>query len=97
MYKISIGVLCLILAVIFGNAIVVSGESDDETVCFPLGVIPLGPPEDVETLRRDVEAWIAALPELERRAGDAEDLATAAGELTADTGRRIETCSRSSR
>ena len=54
MYKISIGVLCLILAVIFGNAIVVSGESDDETVCFPLGVIPLGPPEDVEAKRPPV-------------------------------------------
>ena len=54
MYKISIGVLCLILAVIFGNAIVVSGESDDETVCFPLGVIPLGPPEDVEAKRPSV-------------------------------------------
>jgi hypothetical protein len=48
MYKISIGVLCLILAVMFGNAMVVSGESDDDTLRVPLGVIPLGPPEDVE-------------------------------------------------
>ena len=48
MYKISIGVLCLILAVVFGNAMVVSGESDDESISVPLGVIPLGPPEDVE-------------------------------------------------
>jgi len=47
MYKISIGVLCLILAIIFGNAMVVSGESDDESISVPLGFIPLDPPEDV--------------------------------------------------
>ena len=44
MYKISIGVLCLILAIIFGNAMVVSGESDDESINVPLGVIHLSPP-----------------------------------------------------
>ena len=54
MYKISIGVLCLSLALIFGNAMVVSGESDDETISVPLGVIPLGPPEDVEAKRPPV-------------------------------------------
>ncbi len=54
MYKISIGVLCLILAVMFGNAMVVSGESDDETISVPLGDIPLGPPEDVEAKRPPV-------------------------------------------
>ena len=48
MYKTSIGVFCLILALIFGNAMVVSGENDDETISVPLGVISLGPPEDVE-------------------------------------------------
>ena len=54
MYKISIGVLCLILAVIFGNALVVSGETDDETISVPLGVISLGPPEAVEAKRPPV-------------------------------------------
>ena len=54
MYKISIGVLCLILAVIFGNAMVVSGESDDESISVPLGVIHLGPPEDVEAKQPSV-------------------------------------------
>jgi hypothetical protein len=54
MYKISIGVLCLSLAVIFGNAMVVSGQNDDETISVPLGVIPLGPPEDVEAKRPPV-------------------------------------------
>ncbi len=42
MYKISIGVLCLILAVIFGNAMVVSGESDDETLSSSPGSYPAG-------------------------------------------------------
>lgn len=51
MYKISISVLCLILAVIFGNAMVVSGESEGETMCIPLGIIPLDPPEEVEAKR----------------------------------------------
>ena len=54
MVKISIGVLCLILAVIFGNAMVVSGESDDESISVPLGVIHLGPPEDVEAKQPSV-------------------------------------------
>jgi hypothetical protein len=54
MYKIGIGVLCLILAIIFGNAMVVSGESDDETISVPLGVIHLVPPEDVESKQPSV-------------------------------------------
>jgi len=29
MFKISIGIFCLILALIFGNAMVVSGQSED--------------------------------------------------------------------
>ncbi|MGD8291342.1 MAG: cytochrome c3 family protein [Desulfobacterales bacterium] len=48
MYKISIGVLCLVLAIMFSNAMTVSGESDDETISVPLGVIHLAPPEDAE-------------------------------------------------
>jgi hypothetical protein len=54
MYKIGIGVLCLILAVISGNVMVVSGESDDETISVPLGVVHLGPPEDVEAKQPSV-------------------------------------------
>ena len=54
MYKISIGVFCLVLAVIFGSAMVVSGESDDETMSVPLGIISLGPPEEVEAKRPSV-------------------------------------------
>ena len=55
MYKISIGVLCLILAVIFGNAMVVSGESEDETMVVPMGIIQLEPPEDVEAQKTAVD------------------------------------------
>ena len=54
MHKISIGGLCLILALTFGSAMVVSGESEGETMSVPLGVIPLGPPEDVEAKRPPV-------------------------------------------
>ena len=54
MYKISIGVLCVILAVIFGNAMVVSGKSEDETMSVPLGIISLGPPEETEAKRPSV-------------------------------------------
>ena len=54
MYKISVGVFCLILTVILGNAMVVSGESDDETMSVPLGTIPLEPPEGVEAKRPPV-------------------------------------------
>ena len=54
MYRISVGVLCLILAVIFGNAMVVSGESEGETISVPLGVIPLNPPGEVEAKRPTV-------------------------------------------
>ena len=54
MYKISIGVLCFVLAIILGNAMIVSGESDDETISVPLGVIHLGPPEDVEAKQPSV-------------------------------------------
>jgi hypothetical protein len=55
MYKIGIGVVCLILVVIFGNAMVVSGQGEGETMCIPMGVIQLKPPESVEAKRPFVE------------------------------------------
>jgi hypothetical protein len=54
MGKISVGVFCLILAVIFGNAMVVSGQSEDETMSVPMGDILLEPPEGVEAQRPPV-------------------------------------------
>ena len=55
MYKISLGVFCLILALIFGNAMVVSGESDDGAMSVPMGNITLEPPDSVEDPRPVVE------------------------------------------
>ena len=55
MYKISIGVFCLILALIFGNALVVSGKSEDEEMCIPMGNIKLEPPDSVEAKRSAVD------------------------------------------
>jgi hypothetical protein len=54
MGKISVGVFCLILAVIFGNAMVVSGQDEDETMSVPMGDILLEPPEGVEAKRPPV-------------------------------------------
>ncbi len=51
MYKISIGVFGLILAVIFGNAIVVSGQEPEDVMRLPLGKIVIKPPETVEAKR----------------------------------------------
>ncbi len=55
MYKISLGVFCLVLAVIFGNAMVVSGQGDAEEMCIPMGIIPLEPLESVEAKRTSVD------------------------------------------
>jgi hypothetical protein len=55
MYKLGIGVVCLILALILGSALVVSGKSEGETMCIPMDIIQLNPPESVEALRPAVE------------------------------------------
>jgi hypothetical protein len=54
MYKISFGVLSLILAVIVGNAMVVTGSNAVEEMCIPMGPILLEPPEGVEPQRPPV-------------------------------------------
>ena len=55
MYKISLGVFCLILALVFGNAMVVTGESDVDDMSVPMGIITLEPPDSVEDPRPAVE------------------------------------------
>jgi len=55
MYKISLGVFCLVLAVIFGNALVVTGQSDADEMCIPMGTILLDPLEGVEAKRTPVD------------------------------------------
>ncbi|MFQ5772598.1 MAG: hypothetical protein ACE5HX_18825, partial [bacterium] len=51
MYKIIIGVLCLILAVIFGNAIMVTGQEPQDVMKLPLGKIVIKPPESIKPKR----------------------------------------------
>jgi len=55
MIKISVGIFCLILALIFGNAMVVTGESEDESMSVPMGIIALEPPDSVEEPKPAVE------------------------------------------
>jgi len=55
MHKISIGIFCLILAIIFGNALVVTGSDDAEDMCIPMGIIPLEPLDGVEARRSPVD------------------------------------------
>ena len=55
MYKIGIGIFCLIMALIFGNAMVVSGESEPEDMTVPMGTILLEPPDSVEDPKPAVE------------------------------------------
>ena len=51
MRKISIGIICLILALTFGNSINVSGQSEVEDMSVPMGDILLEPPDSVEESR----------------------------------------------
>ena len=55
MYKISLGVLCLVLAIIFGNAMIVTGSEDADKMCVPMGTILLEPLEGVEAKRPPVD------------------------------------------
>ena len=55
MFKLSIGAFCLILALIFGHAMVVTGESEDGDMIVPMGTILLEPPDSVEDPRPSVE------------------------------------------
>jgi len=55
MFKIGLGIFCLIMALIFGNAMVVSGESETEDMSVPMGSILLEPPDSVEDPKPAVE------------------------------------------
>jgi len=48
-----IGGFCLILALVFGNPMTASGQSDEE-MCIPMGTITLQAPESVEASRPPV-------------------------------------------
>ena len=51
MKKLIIGGFCLILVLIFGNAMIVSGQNDEEEMSVPMGTIVLEAPESVEATR----------------------------------------------
>jgi len=55
MFKLSIGIFCLILALIFGNAMVVTGESEDGDMIVPMRTLTIKPPESVEKPKPSVE------------------------------------------
>ncbi|KKM00429.1 hypothetical protein LCGC14_1804510 [marine sediment metagenome] len=51
MFKIIIGMLCLILAVFLGTPMMVSGEEPEDIMSLPLGKIIIEPPESVTPKR----------------------------------------------
>ncbi len=55
MHKIGIGAMILMLVVVFGATFEVSGQNSEETMCVPMGVITLKPPEGVEAKKTPVE------------------------------------------
>ena len=54
MKKLIIGGFCLLLVLIFGNAMIVSGQSEEQ-MCIPMGTITLSAPESVEAVRPAVQ------------------------------------------
>jgi hypothetical protein len=57
MLKISLGGFCLVLAIIFGHALVATGSNDAEEMCVPMGSILLEPLEGVEAKRSAVDFY----------------------------------------
>ena len=55
MHKISLGIFGLVLAIILGNAMVVTGSGDAEDMCIPMGTIVLEPLLGVEAKRTPVD------------------------------------------
>ena len=55
MQKVGILLLGLVMAIIFGSVLVVSGMEDAEDMCVPMGTIELGAPDGVEQKRVSVE------------------------------------------
>ena len=55
MQKVGIFVMCIMMAIVFGSVLVVSGEEDAEDMCVPMGTIVLSAPDGVEQKRASVE------------------------------------------
>ena len=54
MYKIGIGILCVVMVVILGTSLKVSGQEAEDVMLVPMGVIPIEPPEGVEAKKSPV-------------------------------------------
>ncbi len=58
MHKVSMGVLCIMIMVIFGATAGMAGNetaaADQDTLCIPMGDLTLAPPETVEARRASV-------------------------------------------
>ena len=59
MHKVSIVLLCIMVVAVFGIASGMAGNevvsSDEETMCIPMGVLSLAPPEEVDAKRTAVD------------------------------------------
>lgn len=55
MQKVGILLVCIVMAIIFGSVLVVSGEEDAEDMVVPMGIIELSAPDGVEQKRALVE------------------------------------------
>ena len=55
MYKIGIAILCVMMVVILGTTLKVSGQEAEDVMLVPMGVIPIDPPEGVEAKKSPVD------------------------------------------
>jgi hypothetical protein len=55
MQKIGVLFLCLIVVLVFGSIKMVGGQETDTEMIVPMGIIEIGPPEEVEATRSPVD------------------------------------------
>jgi hypothetical protein len=55
MHKKEFGILCLIIAVMLGLTLEVSGQSSESDMCVPMGIITIEPPEGVKATKTPVD------------------------------------------
>lgn len=55
MHKKQIMTICLVISIFFAAGLVIASDDEGDTLCIPLGVITLSPPESVEAKRSVVE------------------------------------------
>jgi Class III cytochrome C family len=55
MHKKQIIMICLAISIFLAAGLVIASDDEGETLCIPLGVITLAPPDSVEAKRSEVE------------------------------------------